>query len=63
MTEYNTCRHCNEEIHKTPGGHWIHKSLEAQVGKEIHGPQPLIKMVENDGVYFKNTDPRTSDGR
>lgn len=56
MTE--KCRSCNEEIRKV-GGVWSHVSIAAQIGKyQIHKPQPLVTMVDNDGEYFKNTDPR-----
>lgn len=50
------CRTCEQDIHKTPGGHWIHTSLEAQIkGKyQIHTPQPLVRMVEEEGLHFKD---------
>ncbi len=50
------CRHCNEEIKKTPGGHWVHVSLEAQVfGKyPIHSPQPVHSMVEEEGFRYND---------
>lgn len=49
------CKTCGEEI-RMVSGRWMHYSLQKQIdGKYgIHKPEPLVKMVEEEGQYFKD---------